>query len=39
MIYRVGLLHFWMVLLSFHGLEAVPKVVVSIKPCIPLFQE
>ena len=33
MIYRVGLLHFWMVLLFFPwSVEAVPKVVVSIKP-------
>ena len=33
MIHRVGLLHFWMVLLFFPwSVEAVPKVVVSIKP-------
>ena len=33
MIHRVGLLHFWMVLLFFPwNVEAVPKVVVSIKP-------
>ena len=33
MIHHVGLLHFWMVLLFFPwSVEAVPKVVVSIKP-------
>ena len=33
MIHRVGLLHFWMVILFFPWkVEAVPKVVVSIKP-------